>query len=177
MHNQIIGLSGRMGAGKDAAADIIQRIQPGRARRSFAGSVKAVASIVLGTTLAEQTSPDGKQRIPPGFDKTNAAYQQIIGQGLRDLLGPDVWIRGVLSPAEQTPLLITDVRYPNEAAAIKAAGGVIIRIERDTQVHAAAGRSTNHPSETALDGWEFDYTVWNNGDLDQLEESLGMILQ
>lgn len=70
--------------------------------------------------------------------------------------------------------VITDVRYPNEAEAIKNLGGILIRIDRNTEF------IDNHISETALDdynGW--DYVIDNNGTFaslfNQVKEIYGKI--
>jgi len=79
-------------------------------------------------------------------------------------------------------VVITDCRFPNEAAAIREAGGVIWRVERpDTfkaltmvnvppkmarKVFDAAWRS--HASETEQDGIEANVVLINDGTLDDL---------
>lgn len=58
--------------------------------------------------------------------------------------------------------IITDVRYENEAAAIKAMGGYVIRVSRlneDGSPYIADDRPANHPSETELDNYNFDYHI------------------
>lgn len=60
--------------------------------------------------------------------------------------------------------VITDVRFENEAQAIKARGGVIIRIDRPGVKPINA-----HPSETAMDHWDFDYKIANASDLVSLK--------
>lgn len=58
--------------------------------------------------------------------------------------------------------IIPDLRFPNELEAIKKRGGITIRVVRESVPFAS------HPSETALDHAEFDYTILNNGTLDEL---------
>lgn len=73
--------------------------------------------------------------------------------------------------------IITDTRFPNEAQAIKDRGGIIIRVNR-TVVHPELGEGKVtyiHPSETALDNWEFDYVIENNGTLEELIEKVRVI--
>jgi hypothetical protein len=174
---KIIGLSGKLGAGKDASADIILKWYPQYDRCAFAYNVKLVCSILLGTTHEEQLSAEGKARIPAGFDKTNASYQQIVGQGMRDIVHYDVWVLSVMNrPSEYK--LITDVRYPTEVQAIEEAGGIVIRIERDEKLRegSIAGRPTNHSSEIALDNHKFTYRLENNGTFDELAHQLRLIL-
>ena len=93
--------------------------------------------------------------------------------------------------------IITDVRFPNEAEAIKERGGFIIRINRDSpcevcsltisekrgnacrEVACPRGRSDykgNHPSETSLDDYNFDYVIDNNGTIEELIEKVKEVL-
>lgn len=63
--------------------------------------------------------------------------------------------------------IITDVRYPNEAEAIKSLGGILIRVDRET------GYKDNHISETALDDYDgWDYIIDNNGTLEDLRNKV-----
>lgn len=66
--------------------------------------------------------------------------------------------------------LITDTRFPNEVATIKSKGGIIIRVNRiNTQIDI-------HPSETALDDYNFDYIIENNGTIEELIAKVKEIL-
>ena len=56
--------------------------------------------------------------------------------------------------------VVSDCRFENEAQAIKDRGGVIIRIDRP-----GVKPINNHPSETAIDHWPFDYKIANVSDL------------
>jgi hypothetical protein len=67
--------------------------------------------------------------------------------------------------------IITDCRFPNEFKAIKDKGGIVIRINRDGIKPINA-----HPSEIALDDFNFDYVIENNGSLEDLKESVNFIL-
>ena len=70
--------------------------------------------------------------------------------------------------------IITDVRFPNEAQAIKDRGGIVIRVNREESVlykgvkHVKGLKSINHPSETSLDNYDFDHVIDNNGTIDEL---------
>jgi hypothetical protein len=174
---KIIGISGKLGAGKDLTADIILKWYPQYDRCAFAANVKLVCSILLCTTYEEQLSVEGKAKIPKGFDKTNARYQQIVGQGMRDLIDQSVWVNAVMRrPSEYK--LITDVRYPSEVKAIEDAGGIVIRLERNEELRkgSLAGRPANDSSEIALDNHQFKYKIENNGTIDNLTSELRKIL-
>lgn len=88
--------------------------------------------------------------------------------------------------------VITDCRFPNEAKAIKDHGGVMIRVNRSpfVQAHELAGgddtihalgyavkaQADQHPSETGLDKYRFDYVIDNNGTVEELSEKVKQIL-
>ena len=92
---------------------------------------------------------------------------QRLGTEVAHNFGPDVWINGLLRNAVGfARVVIPDVRYPVEAEAVKAAGGLLIRVDREVPYDAA---QDDHRSEHALDyygGW--DYIVDNNGTVDDL---------
>jgi hypothetical protein len=79
---------------------------------------------------------------------------------------------GEKSVAKYPNWVITDVRFPNEAEAIKKRGGKVISVVRPG--HMDTG---NHPSETALDGYNFDYVMYNDGSLESLKNLTKLILQ
>ncbi len=67
--------------------------------------------------------------------------------------------------------VITDVRFPNEAQAIKEKGGYVIRIDRP-----GVKPINDHPSETSLDTWKFDYKIDNVSDIVSLAFTLTNII-
>ena len=97
--------------------------------------------------------------------------------------------------------IITDVRFPNECQAIKDRGGIVIRVNRPINLRfsklwklytssnkfvSKAGKfltwlsghdkemweKLNHPSETALDDYEFDAVIENNGSIEELVDKI-----
>ena len=81
--------------------------------------------------------------------------------------------------------IISDTRFPNELKAVKDRNGVTIRITRpDFVENALTGEKfpvkvhrQEHESETALDNSEFDYTIDNNGTIDDLRDKVEAILK
>ena len=76
--------------------------------------------------------------------------------------------------------IITDVRFPNEAKAIKDMGGIIVRVNRinsTPQTIYVNKQNSTHPSETALDTYEFDYVIDNNDTLENLISKVEYILK
>jgi hypothetical protein len=67
--------------------------------------------------------------------------------------------------------VITDMRFPNEALAVKGRGGITIRINKQ-----GVGPARNHISETALDDYDFDYVINNDSSLSDLSKQLTRII-
>ncbi len=67
--------------------------------------------------------------------------------------------------------IISDVRFPNEAKAVKDKDGILIRLNRNIRLESV------HESETALDGYnDWDYVIENNGAIEDLIEKVKQIL-
>jgi hypothetical protein len=66
------------------------------------------------------------------------------------------------------PTVITDVRFTNEATAILAAGGTVIRVTRP-----GVQPANDHVSETQLDKSDLiAHTIINDGTVSQLHEKI-----
>lgn len=84
------------------------------------------------------------------------------------------WSDGPLGGYQDGPMpnwIITDTRFPNEAQAIKDAGGLVIRVDRP-----GIKPINDHPSEVGLDNWKFDYKIANVSDLKALTGTVETIL-
>jgi hypothetical protein len=181
---KVIGLCGRMGSGKDAAAALLSMV--GYQRIAFADAVRGevAASINLDEcpSLAYQFPEvlhawDNVQPDEVWLKPTTQNMRVLLqwwGTEYRRAQDPDYWVRIVLSKLQPDNFYaISDVRFPNEAALVRAAGGVIWRIERDTQVNGIYG----HVSEQLLDDIEVDATFSNAGTLEDLAVAIKSALQ
>lgn len=83
--------------------------------------------------------------------------QRLGTEAGRKVLGENIWVDAVMTDLPPGNLVFTDVRFPNEAQAIRDAGGWLVRIERPGVAAVNA-----HISDTALDGWDFDGAVVND---------------
>lgn len=87
--------------------------------------------------------------------------REVLGTkyGLRDLIGDDLWI--VLAEqriqAATSPLVFTDVRFPNEADLIERYGDTVRIVRPDLPAS-----DDDHPSEVALDDRDTRETVVND---------------
>jgi len=87
----------------------------------------------------------------------------------RDLFGADFWVDQALAAADRIdgPVVISDTRFVNEARAVHAHGGIVVRVNRPS----VASHDT-HVSETALDDFDgFDAVLVNDSTLDDLRRA------
>lgn len=172
--HRLIGISGKFGVGKDTAANWICEHWPEYQVVPFADALKRVVSIMTSTSYESQFTREGKATVPTGFKYSVGKYQQLIGQFGRNEFREDVWVNIALNHSAEFKI-IPDVRHPNEADAIKAAGGIVIRIVRGG-VSLNDGRDDNHISEIALDNYKFDNIIDNSGSIEDFKRELFKLL-
>lgn len=174
----LIGLSGYARSGKDTVAQIIGALY-GHERIAFADKLKDLSQRIdpyvafpgsnkhrLREALAD-LGPEDVKTIP----EVRRIYQ-VVGNEVRNVLGENVWVDAALNQMEPgKSYVISDVRYPNEALEIKRQGGMVYRVIRE-----GVGPANDHISEVALDKWEFDNFIINDGDLVDLEGEVQRIL-
>ena len=122
-------------------------------------------------------------RVAFGMRKKDAPLLQYVGTDIFRKKDPDVWVRVLLDTIEdQQPdlAIITDVRFPNEANAVRAAGGKLVHVSRlneDGSHYVAPDRDPLHLSETALDAYTFDYHITaESGNVAHLRKSSETVL-
>ena len=187
----IIGISGKAGSGKDTAAKMLEVLyaNPDISYEDFANKryknfadiqivhfadiLKETVQVLFGIGEWETNTQEGKKTTIEWIGKTVRELLQGIGQGLRDAIDPNLWVKILFANTEGwSNYIIADVRYPNEIYAIKKRNGVLIRIDRKG---AGAG---NHSSETALDNYkEWDVHIENNGSIEDLFETMKIFIK
>lgn len=165
----IIGLSGYARSGKDTTAGILVA-HYGFERRAFADVLRE-AVYRLNPQLTETVRVrDVVDEYGWEVAKSNPEVRrllQVMGTEVgRAMLGEDVWVRRAMKslPAKT---VFTDMRFPNEANAIRKRGGLVWRVNRPKFVAV-----NGHVSETALDSYTFDAVINNAGDLEFLAEQV-----
>lgn len=192
----IIGLSGYAKSGKDTVASMIKiadvdhlldrrmdlkerldSIDPYINKRTkwvvkkFAGKLKEVATVLTG--IKDWEDQDIKESIIPKWGMSRREFMQKLGtEAIRTGLHQNAWVISLMSEYKfGDHWIVTDVRFPNEAQAIKDNKGYIIRINKP-----GLRGVNNHVSETALDDWDFDLVIENKGDLNDLYQQVSTLL-
>lgn len=172
----IIGLSGYARSGKDTMASTLC-LNYGFRRVSFADPMRE-AILILNPKIDSITHVAHYVE-DYGWDmaKQNPEIRrllQVFGTDVgRRMFGENVWIDMAfkdIKPDEN--VVIADVRFPNEADAIKQRGGKVIRVNRHN--HSAVNR---HKSEIAMDNYMFDHAIYNDGTLDDFTENIFMLMK
>lgn len=181
----LVGLSGYARSGKDSLGSFLVK-NHGFKRYAFADVLRDCAYAL--DPYMVQENPDTEQDEPVrltelvdalGWEEAKKnpevrrTLQRLGTEAGRQVLGDDVWVNAVFSKfTKEDDVVLTDVRFPNEASRVKAEGGYVIRIRRPDVVAI-----NSHPSEVSLDEWPFDFLVVNDSSLDALEERAGKLVQ
>lgn len=173
----LIGLIGKKRAGKDTFAAVLTE-RHGYEKVAFADPLREAALAldpIVHVEIDKNGEPDvmrysealeafGYEKAKDLFPEVRTVLQRLGTDSIR-ALDAGFWVRAAMDRVAKIdgPVVVTDVRFPNEANAIRNAGGKLIRITR----HAQPG--DDHPTETALDDYQEDYTVPNLASKDALE--------
>ena len=175
----IVGVTGYARHGKDTTGNFLVE-NYGFMRYAFADQLKSMA-ITLNPIIRTFTFPKHAERLATlvalqGWDKAkeNAEvrrFLQVLGtEAVRDHLGQDAWVDALdkkLNDDEVTrdnDVVITDVRFHNEAQFVKRNGGEIWRVKRLEYADGVIrdfdnGLGTDHPSERFVDSIKADRTL------------------
>lgn len=177
----LIGLIGKAGAGKDTVAEMLEPY--GFVRVAFADALKQAAyhsdplidvgygdAAVRLSAIVDAHGWDAAKRVYPDVRR----YLQRYGVAMRDAL-PGCWVNIAMQYAcelldDGRHVVVTDVRFPDEADAIRAERGTVARIIRPAV--ADLGANAADVSETTLDGHPADYQLNNDRGLPDLVDKV-----
>lgn len=169
---KLIGITGYAGSGKTTAARILVERHK-FLQVKFAGPLKAmVRCLGLGDAEIEGNLKELPSAILGG--KTPRHAMQTLGSEWgRDLIHPNLWVNAAMAMVDDAldhggRVVIDDLRFPNEAEAIKSRGGMIVRIQRD-----GVGPVNAHHSEA--NDIPPDWMIYNSGTLGGLGLQLDIL--
>ncbi|MFF3249700.1 hypothetical protein ACFYWP_01490 [Actinacidiphila glaucinigra] len=181
MTDLIVGLSGYSRAGKNEAAQALT----GRGWRQVAFADKlreflyALDPLIPGAygaghlRLRKLVDSTGWDYAKTSYPEVRALLQRAGTEAGRRVLGANVWVNALFDSHQDAPaLVVTDVRFPNEARAVQDRGGLLIRVERPGVGPLRNKYGAVHESEVAIDDWDFDHVLTNDGTVGDLHEKL-----
>lgn len=161
----LIGLGGKKKAGKDTVCRILGELYPDTLRLAFADALKAELAAACDVPISVVEEKKDVFRL--GLQWWGTEFR-------RGLSGPDYWVdqlkirldaaRAMFAEKPGALIVVTDVRFPNEADFVRAEGGLLVQVRRES---LQAGHDL-HLSETALDDYEFDYTLTSGEGVEKL---------
>jgi hypothetical protein len=167
---RMIGLVGYAQTGKDEAAKALAEF--GWRRVSFADGVREALyalnpevecrlfDFLTVWKIRDMVDSVGWEEVKH-IPKVREYLQRMGTEAGRDIHGQDCWVNRAMQRAADLPQVVfTDVRFPNEAAAIVARGGIMVSVERP-----GVGPVNGHVSDTGVADIECQETWVNDGDL------------
>lgn len=167
---RIIGITGFKGAGKDTFAGMLAKQYPNAVLDSFAAPIRDFVRTHFGYTEENKEDP-----IPWLHGcKTPRYLMQTLGtEWGRDMVHPLLWttllMRRIAAADKDVVVLITDVRFDNEAELIERQGGVVVRVSRPGLA------SAEHRSEKGVSSQYIEYCVHNASTFEYLENQAELI--
>ena len=168
----IIGLAGYARSGKDTVAGLMKDYE----RRAFADAIRdslmalnpLVATDLHLSEVVKRQGWEGAKVTTPEIRRLLQAMGTEVG---RQLIHPDLWVELAIKGLESSDRVIfTDVRFINEAKAIKRLGGSVWRVNRP-----GVDALNSHPSETSMDQFAFDLVISNYGTIEDLKSQLPLM--
>jgi len=155
----MIAFAGRKQSGKTSSCEYVSKIfaqeaQLNSAIYNFADPLKQMCINIFGLTYDQCYGSDESKNeyvncLWPDSGKSMTAREvmQYVGTNVFRKMQQNVWADATIRKIqdENLPLaLIADCRFPNEVEAVKNAGGLVIKLNRNLY-------NSSHESETALD--------------------------
>jgi len=197
----IIGLSGLIGSGKNTAAEYLKRSH-GFTQLAFADALKDAVGVVFGwpRNLLEGDTDESRlfretvdqwwsRRLGIKNFTPRYALQHVGTNVFRQHFNDSIWILNVERKIESLQqhgynVVVTDVRFPNEMAALRSLGArflLISPIQKPVWYDVARGFTSYnltqgmrdlypgvHESEYAWVSQQFDAEIVNSGTIDEL---------
>lgn len=180
----VIGLMGKKQSGKDSVADVLvgaygfQRIALADPVRHCAMALDPEITVGLDARLPLSTIVKrmGWDEAKTRFSEVRRWLQKIGTEMGRDVLGEDIWTDIASNRIDEAltngiSVVVTDVRFPNEAAMVRFHGGAVLEI-----VRPGVDATDTHRSENEWQTVTPTAVILNTGTLFDLEHSVHMVM-
>jgi hypothetical protein len=183
---EVVGISGYARAGKDTAAAWFVN-NHGYTRMSFADPIREALEVInpkvmipgigymtvkQSLSISEKVGDNGWEFLKESGEGIRGMLQRLGTEVGREMFSEDFWVEQALNRApDGSKIVFADVRFPNEAEAIRSLGGKIIRVNRE-----GVSAVNAHISETAMDDYSFDVVIENSGSIEEFHELIGCVV-
>lgn len=165
---KVICISAKAQHGKDTSAAILKEIYEANGKRvlitHYADLLKYICKNFFGW--------NGEK------DDYGRTLLQQVGTNIVCAKQPDFWVDFIINILKLFDsmwdiVIIPDCRFVNEIEKMRANfDTTVIRIVRPNFDNGLSESQQQHLSETALDNYEFDAVIYNNGSLSELKHAL-----
>jgi len=167
---------GYAGSGKDTVAAYLA--SRGFARVAFADPVRSVLMNMDPLITRDGLRLQDAVRVH-GWDTAKRRFPEVrgllqgLGEGVRDTLGESVWVEHALRRLDTLsgPVVVTDVRYRNEALALRSRNFLLVLVPRP-----GVGPANAHPSETNIPVELADAVLLNDGSIQELHAAVDALV-
>lgn len=167
----LVGLCGAAGSGKSTIADAL-RTRHGFKVVSFADPLYEAVSLITGVDVCRLKDRAFKESPLPGIGKSPRHLLQTLGtEWGRQMVSPDIWVSAAMARVESYGTVIADVRFDNEADAIRSRGGKVLYVVRPGWRCLGEGEA-RHSSEQGVSLEKINGVIDNSGTVDSLLEQV-----
>jgi hypothetical protein len=171
MNKQIVGITGLKRSGKDTCAEYLVN-RYAFDRHSFAQPLKDMLSVLMNCVDCNDRyySEMHKEESIPGINASYRKLAQTLGtEWGRRMIDDNIWVNMLDANTEYVEkIVVSDVRFDNEAKWVKDNGGIIIKVTRPV----LKSSKDNHPSEQGIDDSYVDHNIINDGTIEALHVKL-----
>lgn len=162
-----IGFTGQARSGKTTATTHLLSQMPDRwITAAFADPIKAMLA-TMGVSCADEF----KEIVHPIYGQTPRYMMQTLGtQWGRNMIGNDTWVKAFAHKYDGQSIIVSDVRYENEAQMVRD-NGILIHVRN------RGGIASDHDSEQLLAIHASDFVIDNSGELLDLYGALSNFTQ
>lgn len=197
---RLIAITGKRGHGKTTAALVLERA--GYRHINFADGVKEVVELVYGIPMEVLQHAVLKETMLDGYpNATPREVMQQVGTDMFRAYRDDTWVEMFKRRSgDYSHVVCSDLRFPNEADAVRALGGTIIKVVDPRKVRPAptaaqallakivpawlarrikldlGDAAAAHASETSIDLIEADIEVDNDTTIEALQKQIADLL-
>ena len=157
----MIGLVGKKGSGKDTMADFLVS-EYGYHKLAMADPLKKACKILFDFSDAQLNDHELKEKIDDRWGiSPRQAFQKMGTDLIRKHICDDFWLRRAdieVGHYLEESVVISDIRFPNEAEWVKHHGGILVRIHSPCPPH----KEDTHSSEVLVDDIVVDHELLND---------------